>query len=234
MQIKRDLCKATLLVIILSIFYYVFHAWNENTLNTYCQKYICFEILSFAEFLALLTAWISLYFVLKSLESWKDSYKFQRAIEAMKKVYELKPISDQYLSILYKLSNQLKKTKEHDLKSSFYLEEKEYDEKFDDLDIYKKILDFEYWLDLDKNIKYYNNFKKLLNEFNTMIMSAQTSIKEAHLSESNYGSNDANEIDILRRKASIKKVQLAFEKYKLDRQAFHKSFQKIYEKLNEE
>ena len=232
MQVKRDLCKAILLVTILSIFYYLFYAWNETTLTNHCQKNICFEILSFAEFLALLTAWISLYFVLKSLESWKDSYKFQKAIEAMQKFHELKPICDQYLSIFYKLSNQLGLINEYNLNSSFYLEEKEYDEKFEDLDISKKIIDFEYWLDLDKNIKYYNNFKKLLNEFNTMIMSAQTTIKEAHLSESNYGLDDASESDIAKRKESLEKIKQALKKFKTDRQAFQENFEKLNNKLN--
>jgi hypothetical protein len=109
MNIKKSIFKAMSLVTLLTFFYYLFYALNEKHLSIYCQEYICFEILSLAEFLALLTAWISLYFVLRSLESWKDSYKFQRAMIALGKFNQLILMSNKYFMYLTQLSNEIQK-----------------------------------------------------------------------------------------------------------------------------
>lgn len=230
MQVKKDLFKALILIILLSVMYYLFYAWNTNTLTQYCKKYICFEILSYAEFLSCLIALISLYFVLKSLESWKDSYKFQRAIEALSKFEELRIIGDKYLGIIYELNTKLQRTNHNDLIGSFDLEENLYREKLDALNHYEKIVNIEHWLNRDTNITYYKDFKSLFNTFTATLSCVDISISEAHLSEPNYGLNGASESDKKRRIESIKKVDLAFEKYKIDRKSFEVDLQALQNK----
>jgi hypothetical protein len=231
MQAKKDFFKALILIILLSGIYYLFYAFNINTFTQDCKKYICFEILSYAEFLSCSIALISLYFVLKSLESWKDSYKFERAIVALSKFEELKIISNRYLSILYELNTKLQRTNYNELIGSFYLEENVYREKLAALHHYEKIVNLEHWLSRDKNMAYYKDFKALFDAFQAMLSYADMSISEANLSESNYGL-EANESDIKRRLESIKKVELALEKYKIDKKSFEVQLQAVLNKVN--
>jgi hypothetical protein len=233
MQIKKDFFKALILIARLSVIYYLFYALNANTLTQYCKKYICFEILSYAEFLSCSIALISLYFVLKSLESWKDSYKFERAIEALSKFEELKMIGDRYLLILYELDTKLQKINYDDLIGSFYLEENlyRYKEKLEALNYYENIVNLEHWLNRDKNMAYYKDFKALFNAFQAILSCTRMSISEADLIESNYGFA-ANESDIKRRLKSIKKVELALEKYKIDKKSFEVNLQALLNKIN--
>lgn len=231
MQAKKDFFKALILIALLSVMYYLFYALNTNTLTQYCKKYICFEILSYAEFLSCSIGLISLYFVLKSLESWKDSYKFERAIQALSKFEELKIIGNRYLSILYELNTKLQKTNHNELIGSFYLEENVYREKLAALNYYEKIVNLEHWLNRDKNMAYYKDFKALFNAFQAMLSCADVSISEANLSESNYVFS-ANESDIKRRIESIKKVELALEKYKIDKKSFEVNLQALLNKIN--
>lgn len=231
MDIKKSFLKAIMLLLGLTLIYYLFYALNENKLSNICQQFICFEILSLAEFLGILTAWISLYFVIRSLESWKDSYKFQRTIEALSKFEELKIISNQYHTILYQLTNSLTQTKDHELVGSFYFKEQIYDDQFNNLHYYEKLINLQKWLDQDKNINKYNDFKELLSTFETAIDSAHRLISEAHLSESNYGQY-ATENDIKRRKTSIQKVEKAFEQYVENKKIFEKNFENLKKMLN--
>ncbi|HCL60113.1 MAG TPA: hypothetical protein DHW80_10115, partial [Acinetobacter sp.] len=59
-----------------------------------------------------------------------------------------------------------------------------------------------------------------------------TTIKEAHLSESNYVLDGASESDIAKRKESLEKIKQALKKFKKDRQAFQENFEKLNNKLN--
>lgn len=60
-------------LILASIFYYLFYSLISNgyTVN-YCQNINCIEILSLAEFLSISTALLGLFWVIDSLNSWKD------------------------------------------------------------------------------------------------------------------------------------------------------------------
>lgn len=231
MQAKKDFFKALILIILLSVMYYLFYALNSNTLTQYCKKYICFEILSYAEFLSFLIALISLYLVLKSLESWKDSYKFQRAIEALSQFEELKMLGDRYLSILYELNNKLQNKHHNELMTSFDSEQNSYREKFAALNYYEKIVNLDHWLNRDINITYYKDFKILFNAFKEMVSYANMSISDANLSEANYGF-EANKSDTDRRIESIKKVKQAFEQYQIDKKSFETHLQTLVNKLN--
>jgi hypothetical protein len=233
MQMVKQFLKATLLGTILSIFYYYFYAWHENKLSTFCQKYVCFEILSLSEFLALLTAWISLYFVLKSLTSWKDSYMFERAIIGIQKINELNLLADRYYVFLNQLSNQLQRYKEDELQRSFYFEEQEFEKNINELEISYHQMELKHWLEKDKNIQYYNEFQNLLNQFSIMIFNIEQSVMNAHLSESNYGKHYADESDISRRKKATVQVKTALEQFKIDKKAFQESFHKLHKKLNQ-
>ena len=231
MNIKKAFLKAITLLLFLSILYYFFYALNENKLSHYCDNYICLEILSLAEFLGIITAWISLYFVLKSLESWKDAYKFHRTIETLSKFEELKIISNQYHTILYQLKNSLIRAKGYELHSSFDLEEQKYEDKFNNLYYYDKLINLQQWLNQEKNVNKHKDFKEVLRTFETAIDSAHRLVSEAHLSEVNYGQNYATETDVNRRKESIKKVQIAFEKYSKDKTIFEKRLEVLRRKL---
>ncbi|QIO05497.1 hypothetical protein [Acinetobacter shaoyimingii] len=232
MQIAKQFFIATVLVSISTFFYYYFYAWNENKLSTYCQKYVSFEILSLSEFLALLTAWISLYFVLKSLTSWKESYMFERAIIGIQKINELNLLADKYYVFVNQLSNQLQRYKENELQGSFYFEEQEFEKNINELEISNHQVELRHWLERDKNIQYYNEFQNLLDQFSTMLSNVESNINNAHLSEPNYGKQYADESDINRRKKSIVQIKAAVEQFNIDKKAFQKSFNKLHKKIN--
>lgn len=232
MNIKKDFFKAALLVIVLSFLYYLFYAWNANTLSAQCDKYICFQILSLAEFLALLMAWISLYFILKSLTSWKESYKFERAMTAIQKINELKLLADRYYVFLNQLSNQLQRLNEFELKGSFHAEEHEFYNNVNQLNISYHQIELELWLEEDRNIQHYSNFKRLFEQFFNMMSNVETTVNKANLSEPNYGSRYATQSDIARRKVSIKDIQTSLNQFKLDKYKFQESVREVHNKLN--
>ncbi|WP_092767142.1 hypothetical protein [Acinetobacter sp. DSM 11652] len=77
----------------------------------------------------------------------------------------------------------------------------------------------------------HKNFKEVLRTFETAIDYAHRLVSEAHLSEVNYGQNYASDSDINRRKESIKKVQIAFEKYSKDKTIFEKRLEDLRREL---
>lgn len=233
MNIKKSFLKAILLLLFLTVLYYLFYAFNENRLSNYCNSFICFEILSLAEFLGLLTAWISLFFVVSSLESWKNAYKFQRAKLSIENFSELLLISNRYFMYLNKLSNTIQRKKESELIGSFYFEEEEFNENIAELDVAYHQIQLQMWLDQDRNIKYYDDFKTLLSQFSMMIFNIEQAVSHAHLSESNYGDQYATENDLERRKKSVGKIKDAVARFKLDKEAFQKNFDELHNKLNQ-
>lgn len=232
MHITKNLIISVLLIILLSFFYYQFFVWNERILSSYCQKHICFDILSLSEFLALLTAWISLYFVLKSLTSWKEHYKFERAFTAIQKINELNLLTNRYQVFLNQLSNQLQQYKENELEGSFDFEQQEFEQNIAQLNIHYHQIEISHWLSQNKNIKYFGDFQNLLNEVSYMISDIETSIYNANLSEPNYGSQYATDSDIARRIESINKIKIANKQFNIRKQAFQKNFLKLHNKLN--
>lgn len=69
----------------IGIYYYIIQLIEWVWLD-FCTNNFCMKTLSLAEFLALVVAVISLYFVVTSLDAWKKQYQFNNTIEAMKDI----------------------------------------------------------------------------------------------------------------------------------------------------
>ncbi|WMG20087.1 hypothetical protein [Acinetobacter johnsonii] len=89
MQVKRDIPIALGLTVILTIIYYFIYAFLALNMKEWCDKNICFEFPPYADVLAIWVAIIGLYFVVTSLDDWKNQLKINNAIENYKTLYDV-------------------------------------------------------------------------------------------------------------------------------------------------
>lgn len=89
MQVKKDIYKALGLTFFLTIAYYLTYAFVELNISNWCKKNVCFEFPPYADVLAIWVAIIGLYFVVKSLDDWKNQLKINNAIENYKTLYDV-------------------------------------------------------------------------------------------------------------------------------------------------
>ena len=99
MKLEDKIYGAIGLTIFLTIAYYYAYSFVELYLSKLCDKYVCFEFPPYADFLAIWSAIIGLYFVVTSLDAWKDQDKYQTAKINLVKLHEID-------SILLKFKNK--------------------------------------------------------------------------------------------------------------------------------
>lgn len=89
MQVKRDISIVLSFTVILTIVYYFIYAFLALNMEEWCDRNICFEFPPYADVLAIWVAIIGLYFVVKSLDDWKNQLKINNAIENYKTLYDV-------------------------------------------------------------------------------------------------------------------------------------------------
>ena len=89
MNIKEKTYFSIGLTVFIIIAYYYLYSFVELASNNLCQKYICFEFPSLAEVLAIYVAIIGLYFVVTSLDAWKQQDKYYNTKKSMEYITQI-------------------------------------------------------------------------------------------------------------------------------------------------
>lgn len=92
MKLEDKIYGAIGLTVFLTIAYYYAYSFVDLHLSKLCDKYVCFEFPPYADFLAIWSAIIGLYFVVSSLDDWKHQDKFQTAKINLVKLHEINSI----------------------------------------------------------------------------------------------------------------------------------------------
>lgn len=226
MHVKKGIYTALLLTVFLTIAYYFMYAFLELNMKEWCEKYICFEFPSYADVLAIWVAIIGLYFVITSIDAWKNQYKFQEAIKTCKEFDKAPLILEQLLGEFYQLINDCKKYNYGDMYGAI----SDFDQMYESKNLSMRIFNINELINHNKNNLYQDDFENLLNDFNIAINDMEHCISEANLNESNY-SNDTK-YNLAIKKEKIRKVEEGFEKFRKRYKKFIKDYSKLKLKLN--
>jgi len=191
MKLEDKIYGAIGLTVFLTIAYYYAYSFVDLHLSKLCDKYVCFEFPPYADFLAIWSAIIGLYFVVTSLDAWKDQDKYQTAKINLVKLHEID-------SILLKFKNKLSNFDEcyveyfpnslsdNDIKETNSF--KKYKAIKSRLKIQEKLEE----CDLDINKKSVNLFQ---NDFESCINLAKTYIQGIEIEISNLNNKKRVEIN---------------------------------------
>lgn len=135
MQVNsRSLIIAICITIFFIILYYFLFVFTEKYLQEFCNSYYCIDFLPFGDFLTILIAIISLYFVVISLNSWKNQLSHQTTqnlyFEFLKLEYDLLKLQEEF----YKLKKDGNPTKQH-TDYIKYIKDKNFLNRFEELDL---------------------------------------------------------------------------------------------------
>lgn len=101
MKLEDKIYGSIGLTVFLTIAYYYAYSFAELYLRKLCDKYVCFEFPPYADFLAIWSAIIGLYFVVTSLDAWKHQDQYQTAKQNIKLLHT---ISEELNSFNVKIS----------------------------------------------------------------------------------------------------------------------------------
>lgn len=90
MKLEDKIYVSIGMTVFLTIAYYYTYAFVELYVSKLCNKYVCFEFPPYADFLAVWTAIIGLYFVVTSLDSWKHQDKYNNSKNRIALLNDLK------------------------------------------------------------------------------------------------------------------------------------------------
>lgn len=102
MKLEDKIYGAIGLTVFLTIAYYYAYSFVDLHLSKLCDKYVCFEFPPYADFLAIWSAIIGLYFVVTSLDAWKHQDQYQTAKQNIKLLHT---VSEKLISFNVKISN---------------------------------------------------------------------------------------------------------------------------------
>lgn len=90
MKLEDKIYAAIGLTVFLTIAYYYVYSFVDLYVSELCDKYVCFEFPPYADFLAIWTAIIGLYFVVTSLDAWKKQDQYNNAKNRIALLNDLK------------------------------------------------------------------------------------------------------------------------------------------------
>lgn len=90
MKLEDKIYGAIGLTVFLTIAYYYVYSFVELHMSKLCDKYVCFEFPPYADFLAIWSAIIGLYFVVTSLDAWKKQDQYNNAKNRIALLNDLK------------------------------------------------------------------------------------------------------------------------------------------------
>lgn len=90
MKLEDKIYASIGLTVFLTIAYYYAYSFVELYVSKLCDKYVCFEFPPYADFLAVWTAIIGLYFVVTSLDAWKQQDKYNNSKNRIALLNDLK------------------------------------------------------------------------------------------------------------------------------------------------
>ncbi len=110
MKLEDKIYGAIGLTVFLTIAYYYAYSFVDLHLSKLCDKYVCFEFPPYADFLAIWSAIIGLYFVVTSLDAWKHQDQYQTAKKNIEQLYTIS-------NTVGRLTNILRNLDEYTLKN---------------------------------------------------------------------------------------------------------------------
>ena len=109
MKIQEKVKIAVGLTLLVPVVYYFIYAFVDLYLSQLCKTYICFEFPPFADVLAIWVALIGLYFVVTSLEAWKNQDKYQTAKNNIRKIHDILDMIKIFNQEMKNLNGMIKK-----------------------------------------------------------------------------------------------------------------------------
>lgn len=200
------------LTVFLTIFYYYLYSFIELHLSKLCDQYVCFKFPTYAELLAIWVAIIALYFVVSSLDEWKNQYKFEKS---MKTITEFNNTMYILNFLENRIQNMIISSKKNNLMDLFSIES-DFNEQVSKEDIYLKISKLEVIINHEKNNLHQERFENLFSEFKILVSDTLSGIAESHLSESAYGSDYFADHNVNRRKKAVDNVENVLKKLRVD------------------
>lgn len=213
MKLEDKIYGAIGLTIFLTIAYYYAYSFVELYLSKLCDKYVCFEFPPYADFLAIWSAIIGLYFVVTSLDAWKHQDQYQTAKQNIKLLHT---VSEKLLSFNVKISNVRDFNKEvlflktqrnkEIIKTQLF---SRYESLMENLGIIQLVNDTDYKITQMEKGLYQNEFNTIINIAHSYVTNIDSEIKKknAEIME-NYQENIVqNELDKNQKLAEAEKIE---------------------------
>lgn len=183
--IKKILVPFLIFIVGIGIYYFIYVLLQKINIDEICKNEIYCIKLEFADYLAILVAIIGLIYVIKSIDSWKNEYKFQTAILTMKSFDEIIYLTDFLTLRVHKLINDAKASDFYNLDQF----ESEFFEKIEHQEFQEKILKLKEKIFNEKNNLHQEDFEKLIEDLDGFYSFGMRGVIDSHLSEANYTEN---------------------------------------------
>lgn len=225
MKLEDKIYASIGLTVFLTIAYYYAYSFVELYISKLCDKYVCFEFPPYADFFAIWVAIVGLYFVVTSLDAWKNQYKFEEAVQTIKLFNKQLPIMQLVISHVHKLTNNSKK---HNYADMFGAEQ-DFEDMFKIQDIYNRLDELGDSIRNNKNNLHQEQFESLYAEFYGAISDIRQTIISAGLSEANY--TEDQEYNIKVKKAKLEQVEEGLKILRKRNENFVYKYNKLKSKL---
>ncbi|ELW77047.1 hypothetical protein ACINWC743_A0621 [Acinetobacter sp. WC-743] len=185
----------------------------------------CVEFLPYGDFLAAYIAIVGLYFVITSLDAWKNQYKFEEAVKTIEQFDQQLPILQLIVSKIYQLVHECESNNYYDMFGA----EKNFQDMLKMQRIYERLGELQDYIRNNKNNLHQNLFESNITDFEEAINEALQCVQDAHLSEPNYGDNEEHNLET--RKKKVEKVKKGLTQLKLRNEKFVSNYNNLKSKF---
>lgn len=182
MKLEDKIYGAIGLTVFLTIAYYYAYSFVDLHLSKLCDKYVCFEFPPYADFLAIWSAIIGLYFVVTSLDAWKHQDQYQISKQNIKLLHT---VSEKLISFSVKISNVRDFNKEvlflntqrnkEIMKTQLF---SRYESLMENLGIIQLVNDTDYKITQMEKGLYQNEFNTIINLAHSYVTNIDSEIKK--------------------------------------------------------
>lgn len=228
MKLKDKICFSVVSTVFLTIAYYYFYSFVDLYLSRLCDKYVCFKFLTYSELLAIWVALIGLYFVVSSLDEWKNQYKFEKATKTIAEFNNIIYI----LNFLESRINNIIIRSKRDNYVGLSFIESDFEEQISKEDIYLKLSNLEEIINYEKNNLHQEKFENLFFKFSNLVSNTLSNVAESYLSESPYGNDYFADHNVNRRKQAVEKIENILKKFRVESKEIQKEYRDLKELLH--
>lgn len=225
MVIKHKIWIAIGLGVILTTLYYYIYAFFQIWFDKLCENYYCIEFFPIGDFIACYIAIVGLYFVVTSLDAWKNQYKFEEAVQTIKMFDQQLPMMQLLISHIHVLINDSKKNDYGDMFGA----EQNFEDMLKNKNIYHRLDKLGDTIRNNKNNLHQEKFESLYEEFDGAINEIIQTIRLAGLSEPNYSDDQQYNKNV--KKAKLKKVEDGLKKLKNRNELFVSKYNNLKSRL---
>lgn len=228
MKLKDKICFSIVSTVFLTIAYYYFYSFVDLYLSRLCDKYVCFKFLTYSELLAIWVALIGLYFVVSSLDEWKNQYKFEKATKTIAEFNNIIYI----LNFLESGINNIIIRSKRDNYIGLSFIESDFEEQISKENIYLKLSNLEEIINYEKNNLHQEKFENLFFKFSNLVSNTLSNVAESYLSESAYGNDYFADHNVNRRKQAVEKIENILKKFRVESKEIQKEYRDLKELLH--